>query len=105
MIKNIENSSPSRTTAAPAHTPAQDIDDLAVMAPWLENIAFPKSREAILQVAEESTENDIEDNESIMARFREIPDVVYNSVEEVRQALGNTYENYGGVKPAPNKYS
>ncbi len=67
-------------------------------APYLENIAFPKSREAILQVVEENTENDIDGNEAIMERFRAIPDVVYNSVEDVRQALGEEYENYGVVK-------
>lgn len=72
-------------------------------APYLENIAFPKSREAILQVVEENTENDTEGNESIMERFRQIPDVVYNSVEEVRKALGEEYENYGVVKKTEEK--
>lgn len=76
----------------PQQKPAADF------APYLENIAFPKSREAILQVIEENTENDIDGNEQIMERFRAIPDVVYNSVEDVRQALGEEYENYGVVK-------
>lgn len=79
---------------------ARNVNDLDAMAPWLENVAFPKSREAILQMAEENTENDIEDNEAIMEHFRRIPDVVYNNIEEVRQALGDRYENYGGVKPS-----
>lgn len=72
-------------------------------APYLENIAFPKSREAILQVVEENTENEIEGNEQVMERFRAIPDVVYNSVEEVRKALGEEYENYGMVKSTEEK--
>lgn len=72
-------------------------------APYLENIAFPKSREAILQVAEENTENDPDGNEHIMERFRAIPDGVYNSVEEVRKALGEEYENYGVVKKTEEK--
>ncbi len=72
-------------------------------APYLENIAFPKSREAILQVIEENTENRTEDNESIMERFRQIPDAVYNSVEDVRKALGDEYENYGVVKKTEEK--
>ncbi len=76
----------------PQQKPTQDF------APYLENISFPKSREAILQVVEENTENDIDGNEHIMERFRAIPDVVYNSVEDVRQALGEEYENYGVVK-------
>ncbi len=70
---------------------------------YLENIAFPKSREAILQVIEENTENDTEDNEHIMERFRQIPDVVYNSIEDVRKALGEEYENYGVVKQTEEK--
>lgn len=92
---NVKNAQATKA----AHSPAQDVDDLAVMAPWLENIAFPKSREAILQFAEENTENDIDDNEGIMERFRGIPDGVYNNVEEIRRALGDTYDNYGGVEP------
>lgn len=67
-------------------------------APYLENVSFPKSREAILQVIEENTENRTADNESIMERFRQIPDTIYNSVEDVRKALGDEYENYGVVK-------
>lgn len=72
-------------------------------APYLENIGFPKSREAILQVVEESTENDIDGNEEVMARFRRIPDIVYNNIEEVRKALGEEYENYGVVKNTEEK--
>ena len=75
----------------------------SMFAPYLENIAFPKSREAILQVIEENTENRTEDNESIMERFRQIPDAVYNSVEDVRKALGDEYENYGVVKKTEEK--
>ena len=72
-------------------------------APHLENIAFPKSREAILQVIGENTENSIQNNEAIMEQFRHIPDAVYNSVEEVRKALGDEYENYGIVKKTEEK--
>lgn len=72
-------------------------------APYLENIGFPKSREAILQVVEENTENDIDGNEEVMARFRRIPDIVYNNIEEVRKALGEEYENYGVVKNTEEK--
>jgi len=72
-------------------------------APYLENIAFPKSREAILQVIGENTENSTEDNEVILERFRQIPDAVYNSIEEVRQALGDEYENYGVVRKTEEK--
>ncbi len=86
MMKNIENSSLHQS---PAHARTQNADERAVMAPWLKNIAFPKSREALLQAAEENTENGIENNEVIMARFRRIRDVVYNNVAEVRQALGD----------------
>ncbi len=74
-----------------------------LFAPYLENVAFPKSREAILQVIEGNTENRTDDNESIMERFRQIPDAVYNSVEDVRKALGDEYENYGVVKKTEEK--
>lgn len=87
----------SSTQTPPPQNPTPDF------APYLENIAFPKSREAILQVVEENTENDIDGNERIMDRFRAIPDIVYNSVEDVRQALGEEYENYGVVKNTEEK--
>lgn len=70
---------------------------------YLQNIAFPKSREAILQIVEENTENSTEDNQALMDRFRQLPDVVYNSIEDVRQALGEEYENYGVVKKTEEK--
>lgn len=72
-------------------------------APYLENITFPKSREAILQVMQENTENDTEDNQAIMERFRQIPDVVYNRIEDVLKALGQEYENYSVVKQTEEK--
>lgn len=72
-------------------------------APYLEKIAFPKSREAILQVVEENTENALEGNEDVMNYFRALPDAIYNSVEDVRKALGEEYENYGVVKKTEEK--
>lgn len=57
-------------------------------APYFENITFPKSRDAILQVIEENTENDTDDNQAIMERFRQMPDAVYNNIEDIKKALG-----------------
>lgn len=65
--------------------PRQDCG--ANLAPYLGNITFPKNREAILQAVEENTENDIEDNERIIAIFRTLPAAVYNSAEDVHRAL------------------
>ncbi len=70
---------------------------------YLQNIAFPKSREAILQIVEENTENSTEDNQALMDRFRQLPDIVYNSIEDIRQALGEEYENYSVVKKTEEK--
>lgn len=94
-------SQPSKTTQINPHDPIRGGDPY--FASYLENIAFPKSREAILQVIEENTENSTEDNEEIMNQFRQIPDIVYNSIEDVRKALGEEYENYGVVKKTEEK--
>lgn len=75
----------------------------ATFESYLQNIAFPKSREAILQIVEENTENSMDDNQALMDRFRQLPDIVYNSMEDVRQALGEEYENYGVVKKTEEK--
>jgi hypothetical protein len=62
-------------------------------APYLENIAFPQSREAIVKLAQTNrAEPDMVD------RLRRIPDTSYNSIEDLRKALGGEYENYGMVK-------
>lgn len=62
-------------------------------APYLENIAFPQSREAIVKLAQTNrAEPDLID------QLRRIPNASYNSLEDVRKALGGEYENYGMVR-------
>jgi hypothetical protein len=61
-------------------------------APYLEKIAFPQSREAILKLADEN-----EADQDIRDRMAEIPERTYNSIEDLRRALGDVYENYGAT--------
>lgn len=67
-------------------------------AAYLAKIAFPQSREAIVRLAEENVEDMV-----LLAHLRAIPAIAYNSIEDIRKALDEEYENYGMVKKNAEK--
>lgn len=62
-------------------------------APYLENIAFPQSREAIVKLAQTNRADP-----DTINRLRRIPNASYSCIEDLRKALGEEYENYGMVR-------